>query len=197
MRVEKSSGFLTDGRRQWVGLVLRLLAGGVFLYTGWAKLQDIDDTIRSVRNYQLLPEAVVPTVGTALPVVELIVGVLLVAGVLTKVVSVVTGLISLAFFVGVASAWARGLQIECGCFGNSGFTSNPVPGYVRELVLNGAIMLACVWLFRRGAGRFSLDTALGLTVTDPGPAAGDADLADIDADEIDDPEDTPAAPRQT
>ncbi|GAB6904056.1 DoxX family protein [Kineosporia succinea] len=147
----------------WVGPVVRLLAGGVFLYTGWAKIQDIDDTIRSVRNYQLLPEAVVPTVGTALPIVELILGALLVVGVLTRFVAVFTALVSLAFFIGVASAWARGLQIECGCFGNSGFTSNPVPGYVRELVLNGAIMAGCAWLFLRGAGRFALDDKLGLT----------------------------------
>ncbi len=148
---------------KWLGPVFRLLVGGVFLYTGWAKIQDIDDTIRSVRNYQLLPEAVVPTVGSALPVLELILGVLLVAGLLTRFTAAFTALVSLAFFVGVASAWARGLQIECGCFGNSGFTTNPVPGYVRELVLNGAIMLACAWLIRYGPGRFALDEKLGLT----------------------------------
>ncbi len=135
----------------------------MFLYTGWAKIQDIDDTIRSVRNYQLLPEAIVPTVGSALPVVELILGVLIVAGLLTRVTTVLVALTSLAFFIGVASAWARGLQIECGCFGNSGFTANPVPGYLRELVLNAAIMLGCAWLIRFGPGRVALDQALGLT----------------------------------
>jgi uncharacterized membrane protein YphA (DoxX/SURF4 family) len=163
MRGGSSSGFLAAGRSSWVSVVLRVLAGGVFLYTGWAKLQDIDDTIRSVRNYQLLPEAIVPTVGSALPILELILGVLLVAGVLTRYVSVVTGLMSLAFFIGIVTAWARGLQIQCGCFGNSGFTPDPVPGYVRELVLNAAIMLACAWLFRAGAGRFALDEVLGLS----------------------------------
>lgn len=68
------TNFTTAARSRWVGPVLRVLVAGVFLYTGWAKIQDIDDTIRSVRNYQLLPEAVVPTVGSALPVVELILG---------------------------------------------------------------------------------------------------------------------------
>ena len=163
----------------WVGPLVRLLAGGVFLYTGWAKIQDIDDTIRSVRNYQLLPEAVVPTVGSALPLVELILGTLLVAGLLTRSTAVFTALVSLAFFIGVASAWARGLQIECGCFGNSGFTSDPVPGYVRELVLNGAILLGCAWLVRRGPGRFALDHFLGLL-----PVA-DAELDDAGADDED------------
>jgi uncharacterized membrane protein YphA (DoxX/SURF4 family) len=165
MRGGTSSRVLIAGRLGRPSVVLRVLAGGVFLSTGWAKLQDIDDTIRSVRNYQLLPEAIVPTVGSALPVVELIVGVLLVAGVLTRYVSVLTGLLSLAFFIGIVTAWARGLQIQCGCFGNSGFTPDPVPGYVRELVLNVVIMLACAWLFRFGAGRFALDDVLGLSPT--------------------------------
>ncbi|MCD5311418.1 MauE/DoxX family redox-associated membrane protein [Kineosporia babensis] len=160
---KRGAKFLTAEQQRWVGPVFRLLIGGVFLYTGFKKIQDIDDTIRSVRNYQLLPEAIVPTVGSALPVVELILGVLLVAGLLNRFTAVLSFLTSLAFFIGVASAWARGLQIECGCFGNSGFTANPVPGYVRELVLNGAIMLGCVWLIRCGAGRFALDERLGLT----------------------------------
>ncbi|GLY17284.1 DoxX family membrane protein [Kineosporia rhizophila] len=170
--------------------MLRVLVAGVFLYTGWAKIQDIDDTIRSVRNYQLLPEAVVPTVGSALPVVELILGALLLAGLLTRFTAVLTGLVSLAFFAGVASAWARGLQIECGCFGNSGFTSNPTPGYVRELLLNGAIMLACAALVRLGPGRFALDEKLGLSPTAE-PDRGPDGEPDGPGDDFDD-EDTAA-----
>jgi uncharacterized membrane protein YphA (DoxX/SURF4 family) len=157
---------------RWVSLVLRVAVGGVFIFSGYTKIVAIDETIRSVRNYQLLPEAVVPTVGSALPVLELLLAVLLVAGIVTRISVVVTFVVSLAFFVGVAAAWARGLQIECGCFGNGGYTSDPVPGYVRELVLNGCIMLACGWLFRRGPGQFSVDAWLGLTpeADIPGPA---------------------------
>jgi uncharacterized membrane protein YphA (DoxX/SURF4 family) len=149
--------------------------GGVFIFSGYTKIVDIDETIRSVRNYRLLPEAIVPTVGSALPILELLLAALLLAGLVTRVSAAVTFLLSLAFFIGVASAWARGLQIECGCFGNGGLTNNPVPGYVRELVLNGSIMLATAWLLRRGAGRLSLDHALGLS-------AGD-DLVEDDSEE--------------
>jgi uncharacterized membrane protein YphA (DoxX/SURF4 family) len=148
---------------RWVSLALRLAVGGVFIFSGYTKILDVNETIRSVRNYQLLPEAIVPTVGSALPILELLLAVLLLVGVVTRIAVVVAFLLSLAFFVGVATAWARGLQIECGCFGNGGFTSNPVPGYVRELVLNGFIMLACGWLFVRGPGQFSVDAWLGLT----------------------------------
>ncbi len=191
MRGESSSRVDTAGRLGWPSVVLRVLAGGVFLYTGWAKLQDIDDTIRSVRNYQLLPEAIVPTIGSALPVVELILGVLLVAGVLTRFVSVLTGLLSLAFFIGIVTAWARGLQIQCGCFGNSGFTPDPVPGYVRELVLNTASILAGAWLFRFGAGRFARDDALGLARAAYLAPAPDDDNP-MDEEDVEEEEDIPA-----
>jgi uncharacterized membrane protein YphA (DoxX/SURF4 family) len=149
-------------RARWVSTGARLAVGGVYTVFGLAKLVDIDTTIRSVRAYQLLPEGIVPSVGTALPLVEIAAGVLLLLGLVTRPAAVVTGLLSLAFFIGVASAWARGLSIECGCFGNGGYTSNPVPGYVRELAINTAMIVASLWLIARPASRFSLDGALRL-----------------------------------
>ena len=149
-----------------VPVVLRLLVGGTFATSGWLKLTDLDQTVRSVRAYRLLPEAVVPTVGTALPVLELGLAVLLLAGLATRLAAAVTIPLCLAFVVGVSSAWARGLRIECGCFGNGGLSANPVPGYVRELVLNTVLILAAAWLLRRPASRFSADGALRL-----GPAS--------------------------
>lgn len=154
---------------RWVSLVLRLAVGGVFIFSGYTKILDVNETIRSVRNYQLLPEAIVPTVGSALPILELLLAALLLVGVVSRISAVVTFLLSLAFFFGVSWAWAHGYKIECGCFGNGGFTSNPVPGFVRELVLNGFIMIACAWLFRRGPGRWSVDAWLGLTDDDLEP----------------------------
>lgn len=144
-------------------LMLRLAVGGVFAVSGWTKLSDIERTIRSVRAYEVLPESIVPGVGTALPLVELALAALLVTGLATRLAALMTGALCLAFLIGVASAWARGLQIECGCFGNGGFTADPVPGYVREIVLNTVLIAAAAWLVRRPDGRFSLDGALRLT----------------------------------
>lgn len=163
--------------RAWAGTVARLAVGGVFAFSGWEKIVDIGETIRSVRNYRLLPEAIVPTVGTALPALELALAALLLLGLLTRVAAAVTIPLSTAFFVGVGSAWARGLQIQCGCFGNGGATANPVPGYVRELVLNALIVAACTWLVRHPVTRWSLDGALGLD-----PPADRDETVDLDPD---------------
>lgn len=155
------------GRRievRWVGTAARLVIGAVFAFSGFTKVVDIDGTIRAVRAYQLLPEAIIPTIGAGLPVLELALAALLLTGLLTRVAAIITVPLSAAFFLGVASAWARGLSIECGCFGNGGLTANPVPGYVRELVLNTVLMIAAGWLIRRPVSRWSLDAALGLQI---------------------------------
>lgn len=153
---------------RWVSTVARLVVGGVYLGSSLTKIGDIDGTIRTVRAYRLLPEAIAPTFGSALPIVELCLAGLLVAGLLTRIAAGLTIVMSAMFFFGVASAWARGLEIQCGCFGNNGAATHPVPGYVRELVLNAVLIAICVWLVRRPASGVSLDSALGLQLDDDG-----------------------------
>jgi uncharacterized membrane protein YphA (DoxX/SURF4 family) len=165
---------------RWLGTAARFVIGAVFAFSGFTKIVDIDGTIRSVRAYQLLPEAIVPTIGAGLPVLELALAALLLAGLLTRVAAVITVPLSLAFFLGVASAWARGLTIECGCFGNGGLTAHPVPGYVRELVLNAALMAAAAHLIRYPVSRWSLDDVLGLRAVDPVAGHPDDDQIHLD-----------------
>src|SRR5512141_2800381 len=107
----------------WLGLALGVLArvvvGGVWLVAGALKLPAPADNVVAVRAYQLVPESVVPLVGHALPVVEILVGVCLLLGLLTRGSAAVSGLLLVVFVSGISSAWARGLSIECGCFGGS------------------------------------------------------------------------------
>jgi uncharacterized membrane protein YphA (DoxX/SURF4 family) len=151
---------------RWMSTAARLVIGAVFAISGYTKVVDIDGTIRSVRAYRILPEAIVPTVGAGLPVLELALAALLVTGLLTRLAAMITVPVSAAFFIGVSWAWAHGLSIKCGCFGNGGLTSNPVPGYVRELVINGVLMLLAAHLIRRPESRWSLDNTLGLQAAD-------------------------------
>lgn len=104
----------------WLSIVARLVVGIVWIIAGYLKLEDLDDSIRSVRNFQILPEALVPTVGRGLPIFEVVIGVLLVIGLGLRVSGALSALLQVAFIIGIASAWARGLQIDCGCFGGSG-----------------------------------------------------------------------------
>ncbi len=69
--------------KEWIGLVARLVTGGVWLVAGALKLPDPAASVRAVRAYDLLPESVVPLVGHTLPVLEVVVGLCLVLGLLT------------------------------------------------------------------------------------------------------------------
>lgn len=153
--------------RDWVGLLARVVTGGVWIVAGALKLPDPAASVRAVRAYDLLPEAVVPTVGHLLPVVEVVVGVLLVLGLLTRPAAVVSSLLFVAFIVGIASAWARGMSIDCGCFGGGGFDADARDKYPGEIARDVALLAASVWLVVRPSSRLSLDRRLlgGSTVS--------------------------------
>ena len=70
--------------KDWFGLLARLVTGGVWIVAGALKLPHPADSVRAVRAYDLLPEAIVPAVGHLLPVVEVVIGVCLVLGLLTR-----------------------------------------------------------------------------------------------------------------
>ena len=121
-------------------VLARLLVGGVWIVAGALKLPDPAGSVRAVRAYQLLPEAVVPLVGHALPVVEVVVGVALVVGLLTRAMGVVSALLMLAFVVGIAAAWARGLRIDCGCFGGGGYDADATAAYPWEIARDTGLL---------------------------------------------------------
>lgn len=143
--------------RDWLLLAARLVTGVVWLVAGGAKLTELDQSARAVRAYELLPWQVADAVGHVLPAVEVVVGAALVVGVLTRVAGVMSALLFVAFIVGIASAWARGLTIDCGCFGGGGYDPDAASKYPGEIARDvGLLALSCltVWL---GGGRFALD----------------------------------------
>jgi uncharacterized membrane protein YphA (DoxX/SURF4 family) len=142
-------------------LVARVVVGGVWVVAGALKLSDPAANVRSVRAYQLLPEAVVPTVGHALPALEIVVGGALLLGLLTRVTASVSALMLAVFVIGIASAWARGLSIECGCFGGGGSpAANAAAKYPWDIARDVGLLLLSVWLVWRPRSALSLDRRL-------------------------------------
>ena len=146
--------------KDWIGLVARLLTGGVWLVAGGLKLLHPADSVRAVRAYDLLPEAIVPTVGQLLPVVEVVIGLCLVLGVLTRSASLVSALLFMAFIIGISSAWARGLSIDCGCFGGGGYIPDAAAKYPGEIARDIGLLALSVWLVVRPRTRLALDSLL-------------------------------------
>jgi uncharacterized membrane protein YphA (DoxX/SURF4 family) len=127
-------------------VLARLLTGAVWIWAGAAKLSDPYAARLAVRAYQLLPVGLADTVGNLLPTLEIVVGLALVLGLLTRGAAVVSGLLFVAFIIGISSAWARGLQIDCGCFGGGGFDPNAASKYPWEIARDVALLLMSVFL---------------------------------------------------
>jgi uncharacterized membrane protein YphA (DoxX/SURF4 family) len=91
----------------WIGLLARIVTGGVWLAAGLLKLPDPAANVRAVRAYQLLPESAVTPVGHLLPLVEVALGALLLMGLLTRPSGVASSLLLLVFVFGIAAVDRR------------------------------------------------------------------------------------------
>ena len=101
----------------------RLVLGGLFLYAGLVKATDLTAFARDVANYQLLPYRWNYLVAATLPYVEFLAGLLLIANRRVRPAALVTGGLTAVFMLVLVSVVARGLDIDCGCFGSDGHTT--------------------------------------------------------------------------
>lgn len=143
---------LEPTRSRWPVLVsttCRLGLAAVWLVSGAIKAVDPLQTVVAVRAYQLLPEGVVEPVATTLPFLEIGLGLLLLLGVGVRPVALASGVVLVLFLVGVGSAWARGLSIDCGCFGGGGAADVGPLDYLTEIARDLGFLALAVWLVAR------------------------------------------------
>lgn len=153
---------MTPGRvatlRPWLVTLARLVLGGVWIVAGALKVTDLDASVRAVRAYRLLPEIVAQFVGAGLPMVEILLGALLVVGLGVRAAAAVSAVLMTAFVIGIASVWIRGLQIDCGCFGSGGqLAPGARPTYGWELTRDVGLLLLAGMLARWPAGPWAID----------------------------------------
>ncbi len=141
----------------WAGLLARLVVGGVWIAAGSLKLPDPAASVRAVRAYRLLPEATVHAVGYGLPALEIVIGLLLVVGLGTRIVATISAVLLTLFIFGISSAWARGLQIDCGCFGGGGYAADATSKYPTEIARDVGLLLGSLLLVVFPRTKASLD----------------------------------------
>jgi hypothetical protein len=146
------------GLALWISTASRVVLGLVWVWAAIAKIVDPRTAVRAVTAYRLLPHALIEPVAYGLPFVELAVAALLLVGVRTRVAGVLS-LALLALFVGaMASAWARGLSIDCGCFGGGGASATAGwRSYSLEIARDLGLAAPAVWLALRPASHLSLE----------------------------------------
>ena len=161
MSVSPVGTFATNPRlaaiAAWVSTGARLVLGGVFLVAGGLKVIDPQSSVAAVRAYRLLPSSLVTIVGWGLPFAEIALGLLLLAGVATRLVAVASAVLLLVFIAAVTSAAARGLSIDCGCFGGGGDVAPGQTAYGTEIVRDVGLLLLAAWLVWQPRSRLTLD----------------------------------------
>ena len=129
-------------------VVLRLGLAAVFGYAAWIKLREPWIVFAmSVDAYHVLPQWGVIAVARSLPWIELMLGVLLLAGIWKRVAMPAASVLLAVFFSLMVRSYVRGEAIDCGCFG-PGEAISPV-----TLLRDGGLLAAsvlCTWgSFRR------------------------------------------------
>ncbi len=144
-----------------IGLVARLALGGVLLVAGYFKAVDFDASVRSVVAYDVFDYPIAEFIGIALPIIEIAVGAMLLIGLFTRPSGAAGALLMVVFIVGIASAWGRGLSIDCGCFGTGGSIDPSETRYLQEILRDAALALGGLWLMIRPHTLFAVDGLSG------------------------------------
>jgi len=141
----------------WLGLFARLALGGVVFVAGAIKIPTPYKAAAAMRAYELLPNSLASFFGYILPWFEVGLGALLLLGVFTRLSGLVGALLMVLFIGAIASAWARGLSIDCGCFGGGGEIDPSQTKYLQEIIRDIGLAICGFYLYYRPSSRFALD----------------------------------------
>ena len=141
----------------WLTLLARLILGAVLLVAGALKVPNLPKSAMAVRAYEMLPIPIANFLGYTLPWIEIGLGLLLIVGVTVKISAALGGLTMLAFIIAIAQAWARGLSIDCGCFGGGGTIDPEDTKYLSEIIRDIGLMALGIFLYLYPKGRFAIE----------------------------------------
>lgn len=137
-----------QGERNIIEISLRVILGALFIWAGMMKVLDVDSFVETVGYFKITPFDAAPWdmwLGYTLPLFEVLAGVGLILGILLKGAILSVFLLSAGFLGAVISANARGLNIECGCFGKAlSFTNYHT--HISVLVIMSAMAVALIIL---------------------------------------------------
>ncbi len=126
----------------WVG---RFILGGAFAYAALHKIVDPSAFATDIGHYHLLPYPLTLALGLYLPWLELFCGVGVLCRRRERGALLLIALMCGVFCVALASAWFRGLDINCGCFGH-GTASSDLP---LALARSFALGMLALFLFKQ------------------------------------------------
>ncbi|MGC9451716.1 MAG: MauE/DoxX family redox-associated membrane protein [Oceanipulchritudo sp.] len=123
--------------KRWIILLPPVLLGGFFVISGGLKLAAPEEFYRAVLRYRMMEGEAAWAVALLIPWLEVLAGGFLFLRAWRKASALVILALLFVFEAILASAFLRGLDIECGCLGSGGGTSVGM-AFVRNLFLIAA-----------------------------------------------------------
>ena len=129
---------------RWFLLLLRVVLGGIFLYAGITKIGNPQAFADSIATFKILPDHFISIIALGLPPFEVLLGFMFVAGWKARTASLGITALAVVFGITLGQAIARGLSVDCGCFGSG------EPSAVKTWLSLGRavlLLLAGVWFY--------------------------------------------------
>lgn len=128
----------------WARMFVRLILGGIFLYSGLIKLRDPQGFADSVFSFLILPKLLISPVALVLPILEILIGGFLLINLRCKETLFSVIILCLVFAFALTQGLIRGLSVDCGCFGSSAPSSLKTwTSLARDIFM----LLAAVWVY--------------------------------------------------
>jgi len=143
----------------WISLVARVVIGGAIMYAGLLKIGNLQQSVVAVRAYKLpLPDGLIQVIGYLMPIAEIVLGVAIITGLFTRWVVLLGAIMMLVYIVLIASAWARGLSIDCGCFTPGGLLlPDQKTKYLEDILRDIGLLVCGLFVFLFPSSPISVD----------------------------------------
>lgn len=137
---------------------LRWLLAALLVWAALGKIANPAEFHGQLLAYRLpLPESVLRAVAIVLPWLELLCGILLLAARNPRPATLWTAIMFAAFVLATGQAWARGLEISCGCFKLDFLAGTAAQKFLESApfacIRALALWAASVWLLQPAAHR--------------------------------------------
>jgi uncharacterized membrane protein YphA (DoxX/SURF4 family) len=132
---------------KWFVLAVRIVIGGIFIYASIDKIINPESFTRIIHNYRLFPPSLINIIAIVTPWIELVSGVFLIIGFKYKGANLIIFGMLIAFIIALTISYARGININCGCFTTS---STAKSNLLVRIIEDASMAIGCLLIgFRK------------------------------------------------
>lgn len=150
-----------------LSFICRIILGGIFFLAGLAKIPDPASFLLTMRGFRIFPDLLERFFAVYIPWLELILGLCLLTGLLYRAAALLFALLISGFTVAILSVMARGIEIDCGCFGLfADYLHLPDAADHKAVIRNLFLIGMCGYIFRSRTTAWTLEGYFGTRRSD-------------------------------